>query len=98
MKLNSINWREVLKVVLTILTAIAGSLGVVSCAERRHISTQPSTSTHNSPPCQVAALIGSLFFSPYPVRQRRRRTFKGSHLEVRSTVSFTIVILPFAST
>ena len=31
MKLNSINWREVLKVVLTILTAIAGSLGVVSC-------------------------------------------------------------------
>ena len=31
MKLNTINWREVLKVVLTILTAIAGSLGVVSC-------------------------------------------------------------------
>ena len=31
MKLNSINWREVLKVVLTILTAIAGSLGIVSC-------------------------------------------------------------------
>ncbi|MBO4589470.1 MAG: smalltalk protein [Bacteroidaceae bacterium] len=31
MKLDSINWREVLKVVLTILTAIAGSLGIVSC-------------------------------------------------------------------
>ncbi|MBO7466760.1 MAG: smalltalk protein [Bacteroidaceae bacterium] len=31
MKTSSINWREVLKVVLTILTAIAGSLGVVSC-------------------------------------------------------------------
>ena len=31
MKLDSINWREVLKVVLTILTAITGSLGIVSC-------------------------------------------------------------------
>ena len=31
MKTSSINWREVLKVILTILTAIAGSLGVVSC-------------------------------------------------------------------
>ena len=31
MKLDSINWREVLKVILTILTAIAGSLGIVSC-------------------------------------------------------------------
>ena len=31
MKTSSINWREVLKVILTILTAIAGSLGIVSC-------------------------------------------------------------------
>ena len=27
----SINWKEILKLLITILTAIAGTLGVVSC-------------------------------------------------------------------
>ena len=27
----NINWKEVLKILITVLTAIAGTLGVVSC-------------------------------------------------------------------
>ena len=32
MNVKRINWKEVLKVLITVLTAIAGSIGVASCA------------------------------------------------------------------
>ena len=29
--MKKVNWKEILKLVITVLTAIAGTLGVVSC-------------------------------------------------------------------
>ena len=31
-KANTTNWKQILKIVITVLTALAGALGVASCA------------------------------------------------------------------
>ena len=47
--MKEINWSKLLKVLIAVLTAIAGSIGVVSCAAKRE--------THPSPPCEGGSTV-----------------------------------------
>ena len=42
------NWKTILKIVITVLTALAGAIGVASCARRE---------THPTPPCEGGSTV-----------------------------------------
>ena len=43
------NWKTILKIIITVLTALAGAIGVMSCAAKRE--------THPSPPCEGGSTV-----------------------------------------
>ena len=40
---TSLDWKEILKILIAVLTAIAGTLGVISCAGEQRCPSHPSS-------------------------------------------------------
>ena len=45
---RNVDWSKLLKVLIAVLTAIAGSIGIVSCMRRE---------THPTPPCEGGSTV-----------------------------------------